>query len=89
MTTNENFVTELKKILEERQEEYGDLKKNLDRVIPGWNVILEKHNITHKQICLCMIWFKVCREINQSKHDNYLDIAGYAGLLDELDEELF
>lgn len=84
MTTNENFTAEVERLINsDRRKEYGEIRKSFGRIADGWSMILGKE-ITEQQVCLCMIWIKMCREIVKSKHDNAIDMAGYAYCLDEL-----
>lgn len=72
-----------------RQEAYGHPKVNFANIAEGWNVILKNEGdkrITPEQVALCMIWTKVCREINQPAFDNEVDIAGYVNTLHMIKE---
>ncbi len=67
-----------------RRGAYGDAKASFTRVANSWSEIIG-HKLTAQQVALMMIAFKVCREANAHKHDNVVDICGYAGLLAELE----
>lgn len=65
---------------------YGTPEENFSRIALCWSAILEI-NLTPEQVALCMIAMKVCREAHAHKHDNIVDIAGYARCLAELHRE--
>lgn len=67
-----------------RRDAYGDATASFERVAASWSQIVGK-TLTASQVALMMIAFKVCREANAHKHDNVVDICGYAGLLAELE----
>ena len=48
-----------------------------------WSVYLNK-KVTPKDVALCMVLFKICREMGQPKLDNLVDAAGYVGLAGDL-----
>lgn len=67
----------------DRQADYGSVTENFSNIARGWEIIL-KVKITPEQVGLCMIWLKMAREMNVSKRDNIVDIAGYAGCMEKL-----
>lgn len=69
----------------ERQKEYGSSYDSFTRIAKGWEQILQAE-VTAKQVALCMIWLKMCRELNRGKKDNIVDIAGYAGCIDKINK---
>ena len=71
----------------ERNEQYGDAREDFDRQATIWSLILNRH-VTSAQVAMCMIATKLCREINNPKHDNRLDMVGYAALLERVTIEL-
>ena len=80
-------------ILEEAQEQvYGEKEKryghpltNMHRIAKLWSDILGTC-ITPKQVALCFIASKIARELNAHSRNNLVDIAGYAAVLERLDE---
>lgn len=70
-------------ITEVRQGEYGEPIQHFRNVANAWEAILHT-KITSEQVILCMIALKVLREANLHKHDNLVDIAGYARLLERV-----
>lgn len=63
----------------DRREEYGSVKESFEAVAAGWSLIIG-HEVTATQVALCMVWLKVMRETVKDKRDNWVDMAGYAGL---------
>ncbi len=63
----------------DRREEYGSVKESFEAVARGWTDIIGSP-VTATQVALCMVWLKVMRETVKDKRDNWVDIAGYAGL---------
>ncbi len=64
----------------ERRQDYGEVNKSFYKTSQMWSLILE-HSISSEQVAQCMIALKLCREINNHKEDNLVDICGYAELL--------
>jgi hypothetical protein len=71
----------------DRQVEYGSAKESFGNIAKGWEVIF-KTTCTPEQVVLAMIWLKTCRELNKPKRDNIVDIAGYAGCIDKINNDL-
>ncbi len=87
MGKNESFTAEVERLIgTDRRAEYGGIEESFKRVAKGWTEILG-FDISSRGVALCMIWMKMCREINKPKHDNRIDIAGYANCLDELNDQ--
>lgn len=70
----------------ERQESYGPAERNLSRIAELWSSYLG-HPITSRNVAVMMILLKAARDAHKSKHDNMVDICGYAYLADILDKE--
>lgn len=78
------ILTEAERIINgPRRESYGDAQNSFKKIAIGWEEIIG-HPVNPSQVALCMIWLKMCREINSPKKDNRVDIAGYTALLDIL-----
>lgn len=69
----------------DRRTDYGEAMESFTRIAEAWQLIF-KVKITPQQVALAMVMFKVCREVNTHKHDNLVDICGYAALADYLNE---
>ena len=65
----------------EKRSEYGSPLQSFQTIAELWATIL-RAPVTQEQVALCMIGFKIAREMNAHKRDNLVDIAGYAGALD-------
>jgi Domain of unknown function (DUF6378) len=66
-----------------RRGSYGDVHTSFGKIADMWSVILNR-DTTSEEVALCMIALKLVREANAHKHDNVVDVMGYAGLLAEL-----
>ena len=65
------------KTVEKRGENYGDVRKNHQRIASLWSVVLGQ-DISPEQVVLCMTCVKVARLIQTPDHeDSWVDIAGY------------
>ena len=67
----------------DRAIDYGDMKTSFENIAKGWSVIAGVE-ITGHQVGLMMIWLKTCRENNNHKRDNLVDLAGYAACLENI-----
>lgn len=77
----ESILQEAERLINgEKRTDYGPVQESFQRIADGWSMILNGYNVTPKQIALCMIWLKISRELEKDKRDNWVDMAGYAGL---------
>lgn len=67
----------------EKRNDYGSATDACNDIASHWSVIL-KTEVTPEQVCLCMVAMKIVRECNKSKRDNVVDIAGYAAVLEKV-----
>lgn len=67
----------------DRRETYGPVVESFERIAKKWSATLGI-TVTAKQVALCMIDLKTCREVNKPHRDNWVDICGYAILGDQL-----
>jgi hypothetical protein len=76
-----------------RQSDYGDTLLNFAQIAMIWNGLLStklgKGNfITAEDVALCMMGLKMARLAKFPDHyDSILDVAGYAGCYDKLQQE--
>ena len=70
----------------DRNEDYGDARIDFERQGAMWGEILG-HDVSARQVAMCMIATKLCREIHKPKHDNRVDMIGYAALLEYVTQE--
>lgn len=68
----------------DRQQDYGTVAEDFGRVAAMWSVILGA-SVSSEQVGLCMIAVKISRQLHGNKRDNLVDIAGYAGCLEKLE----
>ncbi len=66
----------------DRQQSYGSPKPNHDLIAAGWSILL-RTKVTAEDVCRCMVWSKLARDMHSPKRDNVVDIAGYAWVLDQ------
>lgn len=84
ISANESILQEAERIINgDRREAYGDVKESFENVAKGWAVIFG-NEVSGRQVGLAMSWLKICRENNNHKRDNLVDLAGYAALIDKL-----
>lgn len=80
----ESILAEAERIINgPRKEAYGPPKESFDKIAAGWSLIVGTP-VTAKQVALCMIWLKVVRHTQGAGRDDLVDIAGYAGLSENL-----
>ena len=64
----------------DRAEAHGDFNLGFARTAQIWSAIIGV-DVTPHQVALCMVGIKIARStMNPSHHDNFVDIAGYAGI---------
>lgn len=79
-----SYIEKAKKIIHgERNDDYGPMKEQFNKVAIMWSVILDK-NITAEQVCLCMTALKLTREAYKHKDDNCIDAIGYLEILGQI-----
>ena len=82
---NEILATADKIINGERQDQYGKAEDNFAAIGVVWTVLLrnqlkDRERIDARTTALLLAGMKVVRESNSPKLDNWVDLAGYAGL---------
>lgn len=76
-----------------RQQDYGDKLQNFSQIAMLWQgtlapLLAPDARITPELVALCMIQVKVARLSKSPDHeDSILDVAGYAGCYDMLQDE--
>jgi hypothetical protein len=70
-----------------KREAYGSPLLCYRRIARLWTLIIG-HEIELHQVALCMLAFKIARELNAHQRDNLVDIAGYARTIEMMEEEL-
>lgn len=66
----------------DRRDCYGPAEESFQRIAQSWSWYIG-HDISAHDVAMMMVLFKVSREKNAHKHDNLVDIAGYAALAEE------
>ena len=78
------LLEEASRILAERGESYGSPQPLFENVARRWSLTLGTEG-TAAQVVLCLIELKLARLNSNSKHhDSMVDVAGYAGILNEI-----
>jgi Domain of unknown function (DUF6378) len=69
----------------QRREDYGEVLESFQTIAALWEPIL-KTTVSPEQVALCMIGLKIARTMNGFHRDSIVDIAGYAGCLEKIQE---
>lgn len=86
MAKKTTVLTEADKLTSQtRRSEYGHPQEDFERVAMIWSAILG-YEVTPHQVVLCMAGLKLSRASYSLKRDTIVDIAGYARVLELLDE---
>jgi hypothetical protein len=68
----------------DRRRDYGTPREVHTRIGRMWGAILGLPDIAPERVALMMIALKVAREVQTSKRDNRVDMAGYLLCLEEI-----
>ena len=71
------------RIVNERADQYGDPSPNMERTAALWSAYLGQP-VTAHDVAMCMVLVKVSRAKAGVNADNYVDIAGYASIAQDL-----
>lgn len=72
----------------QRQEAYGDAKRNFSTIATMWSAYLGRE-VSPLDVANMMILLKVARGKNMQRHmDNWIDVIGYSALGAEMVDEL-
>jgi hypothetical protein len=86
MNEPESVLSEAERIINgSRRQDYGDTYDSFDLIGRLWGDVLGVE-VTAEQVALCMIQLKVARWINGQQRDSVVDIAGYAGCIDKMQQ---
>jgi hypothetical protein len=78
VTEREKLLDEAKRIVcGDRDQQYGKPEDNFETIAKLWSYYLT-YPISKGDVAMMMILLKVAREGEKHKHDNLVDIAGYA-----------
>ena len=71
-----------------RQVSYGPPSEDFTRTGRMWGAILGlDHDVSPKEVGLCLAAVKISREVNAHKRDNLTDLAGYAATVQLVHEQ--
>jgi len=83
----ENILEEATRIVDgPRQDDYGHPKHSYGQIGRAWGVILG-YEVSAREVCLCLITMKIMRDLHKPKRDNLVDIAGYARVIEMIEED--
>jgi hypothetical protein len=83
----ESILQEAEKIVNgDRRKDYGGPLESFTKIAALWSPILGV-DITPDQVALCMIGLKIARATNGMQRDSLVDIAGYAGCIELMQNE--
>lgn len=86
-TKKESILQEADKIIHgQRREDYGGPLESFTRIAALWSPILGVE-VSPDQVALCMIGLKIARAMNGMQRDSLVDIAGYAGCIELMQDE--
>lgn len=82
---NDSILAEAHRLVHgPRNEDYGPPNEDFTRAGRMWGAILGIDDVPPEHVGLCMIALKIAREVHRPKHDNRVDIAGYAEAVDSI-----
>lgn len=85
-TEREKLLDETKMIVcGERDQQYGKPEDNFEKISKLWSYHLT-YPISKGDVAMMMILLKIAREGEKHKHDNLVDIAGYAACAAECED---
>lgn len=88
-TVREKVLEEAKHcICGDRDKQYGSPEKSFDLIAQYWGIYLGLE-LKSSDVAALMILFKLARQQNRSKRDNWIDICGYSACGAEIDEKEF
>ena len=79
----DEFLDEVKDIVQARQMFYGKPEVNHQRIADIWSVLLNRE-ISATEVAICMIGLKMARLAEGPHLDSFRDIAGYAAVAAEI-----
>ena len=87
LVTREDILDKARQcVCGDRDMQYGSPEESFKRIADYWSLYIDKP-ISPQDVAIMMILFKVAREENKDKADNWIDIAGYAACGGEVSHE--
>ena len=68
----------------ERQDMYGAPEDSFEFIGFLWGKYLGMGKLRASDVAFMMVQYKLARQMNQDKRDNLVDMAGYLGILDDI-----
>ena len=85
-THHQNILEEANDLVSgDRNARYGHPQVAFSQIGRMWTEIVGVP-VSAEQVALCLIAMKLCRQIQKPKHDNLVDMAGYARTIEMLQE---
>jgi len=81
----QSLLDAAKKIIEERGNDYGDIRQSFERIAKFWSAY-KGVEITPKDVAAMMMLLKISRWVTSDKPDTLLDIVGYAECASKLNK---
>jgi hypothetical protein len=70
----------------QRRDDYGTVTESFTKIAELWSATLGKR-LTPEDVAILMIQLKIARYLHGRARDSVVDIAGYAGCLEKLEDE--
>ena len=86
MRTKEYLDKAAKIVTGQRQFDYGDKYQNHENISKLWSAYLD-FEISPHDVAICMLLVKVARLKHRKTEDCYLDMAGYAAIAGEIEDQ--
>ena len=86
MRSSDYLDKALKIVQGQRQFEYGDKYQNHDNIAKLWSTFLD-YKISPHDVAICMLLVKVARLKHRKTEDCYVDMAGYAAIAGEINDD--
>ena len=86
MNTKEYLEKAIKIVTGQRQFDYGDKYQNHKNISKLWSSYLD-FEISSHDVAICMLLVKVARLKHRKTEDCYLDMAGYAAIAGEIEDQ--
>ena len=87
MKTAREYLDKAAKIVQgQRQFDYGNKYENHENISKLWSAYLG-YEVSPHDVAICMLLVKVARLKHRKTEDCYVDMAGYAAIAGEIQEE--
>ena len=86
MKSREYLDTAARIVTGQRQYEYGDKYQNHNNIAKLWSAYLD-YEISPHDVAMCMLLVKVARIKHKRTKDCYVDMAGYAAIAGEINDD--